>query len=191
MRQVGFLHCADCAKTQYSDLLQNKDAIDKMEDFDIVEKRVDEFYMEYIFGQLKLCMPELKDVLKLCLILSHGNARVESGFSINEQILQVNMKETSMVAQRIVYEGLAEGGCPEHADINNVMLKSVSQAHGKYMLELKENQSKQTAGEKKRGERKRASKELSDATAAKKAAIDSVKQAINSCDGNIESLKKL
>ena len=73
-----------------------------------------------------------------------------------------------MVAQQIVYEGLAEDGGPEHADINNVMLKSVSQAHGKYMLELKENPSKQTAGEKKRGERKRASKELSEATAAKK-----------------------
>ena len=91
--------------------------MDKMEDFDIVEKPVDEFYMEYIFGQLKLCMPELKDVLKLCLILSHGNARVESAFSINEQILQVNMKETSMVAQRIVYEVLTEDGSPEHADI--------------------------------------------------------------------------
>ena len=45
------------------------------------------------------------------MILSHGNARVEAGFSINEQILEVNTKESSVVNQRIVYEGiLNEGG---------------------------------------------------------------------------------
>ena len=45
-------------------------------------------------------------VVKLCLILSHGNACVESGFSINEQILQENMKELTIIAQRHVYEGI-------------------------------------------------------------------------------------
>ena len=37
------------------------------------------------------------------LILSQENACVESGFSMNEQILEANMKEHSSVARRIVY----------------------------------------------------------------------------------------
>ena len=37
------------------------------------------------------------------LILSQENACVESGFSMNEQMLEANMKEHSSVARRIVY----------------------------------------------------------------------------------------
>ena len=45
-------------------------------------------------------------IVCLCLILSHGNARVESGFSINENQLQVNVKESSIVLQHLAYEGI-------------------------------------------------------------------------------------
>ena len=45
-------------------------------------------------------------IVRLCLILSHGNARVKSGFSINENQLQVNMKESSIVLQHLAYEGI-------------------------------------------------------------------------------------
>ena len=36
---------------------------------------------------------ELREVVKLVIIISHGNARVESGFSANEEILVGNMSE--------------------------------------------------------------------------------------------------
>ena len=49
-------------------------------------------------------------IVRLCLILSHGNARVEFGFSINENLLQVNMKECSAVSQRLTYEGIYRCG---------------------------------------------------------------------------------
>ena len=49
-----------------------------------------------------LPLAELKEVVKVCFILSYGNARVESGFSINQLILDVNMKEQSLVAQHIL-----------------------------------------------------------------------------------------
>ena len=37
------------------------------------------------------------------MILSHGNARVESGCSINKSLLQENTKNESLVAQRTVF----------------------------------------------------------------------------------------
>ena len=40
------------------------------------------------------------------MVLSHGNARVESGFSINDDMLLPNMLSESIIAQRIVYEAV-------------------------------------------------------------------------------------
>jgi len=41
-------------------------------------------------------------VIRLVLILSHGNAAVESGFSINSDCLTENLQEDSLVAERSV-----------------------------------------------------------------------------------------
>jgi len=45
--------------------------------------------------------------MKLILVLSHGNAAVESGFSVNGDMLVENLHEASLVAQRIVYDSSA------------------------------------------------------------------------------------
>ena len=82
--------------------------MEQMRKFDVNKDRADEFYMN-IFSDV-LPLAELKEVVKVCLILSHGNASVESGFSINQLILDVNMKEQSLVTQRIVYEGVMNEG---------------------------------------------------------------------------------
>ena len=85
----------------------------------MLESRLDEFYMHIIDDK----DGDLIAVIKLCLVLSHGNARVESGFSINEQLLQENMREITVIAQRIVYEGImAEGGILS-VDINDSMMR--------------------------------------------------------------------
>ena len=49
-------------------------------------------------------------IVRLCLILSHGHARVECRFSFNENMLQVNMKESSTVLQHLAYEGIHRSG---------------------------------------------------------------------------------
>ena len=54
----------------------------------------------------RLKFPKWKEIVKLFIILSHGKARAEFDFSINELLLDVNMKDQSLVAQCIVYEGL-------------------------------------------------------------------------------------
>ena len=63
-----------------------------MRKFDVKKDRGDEFYMNICSDVLPLA--ELKEMVKVCLMLSHGNARVESGFSINQLILDVNMKHS-------------------------------------------------------------------------------------------------
>ena len=47
---------------------------------------------------------------KSCLILLHGYTHVESWLSINEQILDQNIKEKLLVGQHIACKGIANEG---------------------------------------------------------------------------------
>lgn len=51
---------------------------------------------------------ELWKVVKMCLVLSLGNASVESGFSINKSLLIENLHETTLINQRHVYDAILE-----------------------------------------------------------------------------------
>ena len=129
---------ADHAKVQYKNLISNNKDMEKMEQFDI-SKDIVMSYMTIFSDTPKF--PELEEVVKLCIILSHGNARVESGFSISELLLDVNMIDQSLVTQRTVYEGVMKAGGPIKADIN-VMKKSVKQPSRRYKVFLEEKKQK-------------------------------------------------
>ena len=91
----------------------------------------------------------------------------------------------------VLFDGVTHEGGPLNADVNKSMMKFVRQAHAKYTLALEANKQKQTEGEKRREERKRILREITDAMAAKKAAIDSIKGMLSSYDAKIDSLKKM
>ena len=70
------------------------------------------------------------EVVKKCVILSHGTARFEGGFSINKSMLQENMKNASVVAQRITYEGIMKEGDVLKIDVNKEMIEYVHRSNG-------------------------------------------------------------
>ena len=85
---------ADRVQSEYRILIKDRNVMNKMSSFDISSDRVDQLYFSLINNERKNLYEIRKDlyeIIKLCMILSHGNARVEAGFSINEQILEVNM----------------------------------------------------------------------------------------------------
>ena len=63
-----------------------------------MKDRVDTF-LSKILGRES---PDLTKVVRIILIMSHGNASVESGFSVNGDIILPNMLAETIVAQRIV-----------------------------------------------------------------------------------------
>ena len=87
-----FAKVGDCAKVQYTNLISNNKDMEKMEQFDTSEDRFDKFNMTIFFRYTE----EVEEFVKLCITLSHGNARIGSGFSINELFLDVNMKDQSL-----------------------------------------------------------------------------------------------
>jgi len=57
------------------------------------------------------------DFAKLILILSHGNATVERGFSVNTECLIENQHEKSLIAQRRIYDTIKNFGEVENVKI--------------------------------------------------------------------------
>ena len=80
----------------------------QLKDFDSSKDRLDEFYTSHLAEKKEFV--DLFEVIKFVLVLSHGNAVVESGFSINLDVLVENLKEELAVAQRQVFYGIQSSG---------------------------------------------------------------------------------
>ena len=77
---------------------------EKMKAFTL-DLRINTLYTELLKTHI-----ELREVMKIVLILSHENARVEAGVSINEDISENMIKEDVLVAHRIVYDCVVNSG---------------------------------------------------------------------------------
>jgi len=114
---------------------------------------LDTFYYNTLSD--KADFTDLFIVIHLILVLSHGNASVESRFSVNSDMLVENMHEESLVAQHIVYDTIQAAGGLTAIDINKSIMQYVRGSHGRYTEALAcrretQSQEKQKASEKKR-----------------------------------------
>ena len=108
----------------------------ELESYDTKLCRFDEFYFSKI-GVEKF--PDFCLVIKLVLTLSHGQASVERGFSVNENLMVENLKESYLVAQRIIYDYMKSKELnPETIDITKHLVVGVRSAKQKYTAHLEE-----------------------------------------------------
>ena len=176
---------ADKALKQYNNLISNQDFLSEAKKFDINNDRVDDFYSHILHSPTFV---DLGVIARLVMILSHGNAQVESGFSINGDILQENMLESTIVAQRLVYEGIrAEGGTTK-VPITQEMEKMVSNAHRTFKAAREAAAKDSTEAQKRRIQKRKATTNLNSAIANKKAAVDEMKKKIDGFDAEIYAL---
>ncbi|GBN14093.1 hypothetical protein AVEN_53901-1 [Araneus ventricosus] len=75
----------------------------------------------------------------MLLLLSHGQATIEKGFSINKKLEVENMKELSYVSQRLVCDNInSTGDSIYNIKITNIMCIYVSNARQKYVKYLED-----------------------------------------------------
>lgn len=98
------------------------------------EEKLDSFYFRLLGNEKKY--EELLEIIKLSFILSHGNASVEKGFSINKTILVENLHEESLVNQRTAFDGIKSLGGAENVSISSKMLNAVRGARLRYREHL-------------------------------------------------------
>ena len=121
---------------------------------------------------------KLWSVVKNLLLLSHGQASVERGFSVNKRIVVENMKEHSYISQRLICEHYSHG---DNITITKELRMHVSGARKKYMLYLDELKHQNLQKEKEK--RSLEEVELENKLNKKKKMIeDDIKQLLQSAD---------
>ena len=126
--------------------------------FDWNKERLDVFYHKAIGSKEEF--KEIWSVFQIVFILSHGNARVESGFSVNADMLVENLKEESLIAQCRVYDSVVASGGVLNVKITSGMPTYARQSHSRYQECLEQKREKSTNEEKKAKERKRAAEQV-------------------------------
>ena len=81
-------------------------------------------------------------VVSMLLLLSHGQASVERGFSVNQQVDVENLQEQSFVAQRMVCDHLRSVGGIGNVTLNKKLLVSAASARSRYHAYLDEQREK-------------------------------------------------
>jgi hypothetical protein len=129
--------------------------------FDQYKDRVDSFLGLYLHNCVKFS--SIWKVCKITFTLSHGQAAVERGFSVNKEVLVENLEQLSLVSQRLVYDHMTFGQSAQLQDfkIERQLLLSCKSAHARYKEALEENK-KVVIGYDKASIRKMIQKEISD-----------------------------
>ena len=105
---------------------------------------LDEFFGNLLLGKSHA---QVLSVCQIVFVLSHGQSFTERGFSINREVLDVNMQEKSLTSQRIVYDTLQDSDQKiDEINITQDLRKHCRLAYQKYKTEMERitNKNKQT-----------------------------------------------
>lgn len=108
--------------------------------FNRVNDRVDKYW--YSLLSTKAEYSKLWEIVQKVLLLSHGQATVERGFSSNKEIVACNMGEKTLISKRIICDHVLNVGGIANVKITSSLLNSISSAHKKYNQYLDNEKSK-------------------------------------------------
>ena len=77
------------------------------------------------------------------LILSHGQATVERGFSVNRQVMIKNMKEQTFITQRTIHDHIQSIGGLGQLVVSRELLAAANAGRQRYSAYLEEKKKEQ------------------------------------------------
>lgn len=118
-------------------------SLSEFKDYDPNNDRLDSFLYLHM-GQKRSYQLSWKVGADL-LILSHGQASVEKGFSVNKQLEVENLQECAFISQRLVRDHVQYVGGVLSVSISKPLLLSAAGARQKYLLYLDEQKRRKTS----------------------------------------------
>lgn len=106
--------------------------------FKPMDQRLDVFLHE----TLNRSHPELRSFFQHPLLLSHGQATVERGFSVNREVETCNIKEETVEDQRLVCDHVRACGGIRKVSLTKELLASVASSRTRYRMHLDEQRMK-------------------------------------------------
>lgn len=132
-----------------SEEMKNFKRVEKTDSGQKIRYRLDHFWID-LLKRKGLAESALETVVKKVLILSHGNAQVERGFSVNKECLMDNMKESSLVSVRTVHDTVQLYGEVGKVPITKSLILSCRNASDRYKEALREEKEKNKRDDEKR-----------------------------------------
>jgi hypothetical protein len=113
--------------------------------FDKENQSLDELY----FSEMNNCIEvsNVWPVMKILLLLSHGQASVKRSFSVNKEVSEQNMSEQTLVARRMIKDHICSVEGLTNVIVTQDLLNSAQGSRQTYMLHL---ELKRSESEKKR-----------------------------------------
>ncbi|MEO0687482.1 MAG: hypothetical protein AAFY76_21140 [Cyanobacteria bacterium J06649_11] len=123
---------ADFAKCEFAKFCETV-VLENKEDFVSFNKDLDRLdYFLWKHPDLKM-FSKLQQVIKVCLILSHGQAEVERGFSSNKSLIDDNMSSETIIALRSVHDHMKFYNLRAHeVEISKDLMASCRKARRSY-----------------------------------------------------------
>ena len=156
--------------------------------FSITKHRLDELLFRSMSKRDDLA--DLWRLTRTLLLLSHGQATVERGFSINSEAMAQNMAEHTLIGKRVVKDFIMNaGGRVEAIEITPGLLAAAAsgrQQYSPYLDELKRREAQEKRGKKRVAQQD----ELEDLRAKKKRLDISIEALIKSADQYADDAEK-
>ena len=113
---------------------------EKITSFDPKKQRIDDFYFHSLTNISE--HNELCDVLKLIFTISHGQADVERGFSLNKNLLNQNMEALTITSRQKIKDHLISTKIVLHEfKVPSTLLQYSQSARQKYAVYLETSRS--------------------------------------------------
>jgi len=159
--EAKFVPESDCdvIMQQFADFIHTA-AKSELENFSVENDRLDTFLQ----SKMAIRYPTVWLVVEMALLLSHGQATVERGFSINKEMVVENQQEQSLVARRVIKDHILHVKGVTNINITRAMVLAARSARSKYThyLSQKKEQKEKEKIDKKRKADTEAVRELED-----------------------------
>ncbi|XP_055899623.1 uncharacterized protein LOC129928640 [Biomphalaria glabrata] len=116
----------------YNQIISNS-SVD-FQSFDSSFQRLDVFFKDHLGRQSEF--KDLWTVVRFLLMLSHGQAQVERGFSVNKEVMSTNMAEKTLVAKRTISDFIDFSGGIDNIIVTKQMLMAARASREKYRHHL-------------------------------------------------------
>lgn len=178
---------ADKIEREYKNCVAKPRIVDAMKSYSR-KGRLDIFWVELINNDRE--WSTLDEFIKMLMILSHGNANLERGFSVNKECLVPNQKEQSLIAQRQVIEVIHLAGGVDKIDVTKQMMLAVRNAHSKYKESVAAQKLQEDKARKNSEEKRKAELLVKELEAKKRKLQEETERELESIQEQVKSLKK-
>lgn len=182
---------AEKVDREFKKIIAFESTQEKLKSYKKDETRLDHLWISILKLHGIENYPNLLFLIKIVMMLSHGNAALERGFSINKECLVENQSERSLVAQRLIFDAISATNSPlEEFNVSKKLLQYVRNSHSWYKESLAEEKKTREKEEETKRNNKRKQTAVQELEMKKKKVMDDALQESANLEKEIQNLKQ-